>query len=114
MDKVDRKTPPVSEVKVRPIETSEGAWMLVPLTESCTLVEQYSLSDPGGALGIFQALVATGAIRDTMSGIVEMATEHRCEPAEAVSFVGPDGEPLDRKPAEEPAVDVRSSSEGSR
>ncbi|NIM61069.1 MAG: hypothetical protein GTN89_09780 [Acidobacteria bacterium] len=109
MDRVDRKKPPASEVKVRPIETSEGAWMLVPLTESCTLVEQYSLSDPGGALGIFQALVATGAIRDTMSGIVEMATEHRCDPAQAVSFIGPDGKPLDPEPAEERAVRVRPS-----
>lgn len=97
MDRVDREKPPISEVKLRPIETSEGAWMLVPLTETCTLVEQYSFSDPGGALGIFQALVATGAIRDTMSGIVKMAVEHRCEPPEAVSFIGPDGKPLDRK-----------------
>lgn len=96
MDEVDRKQPPISDVKLRPIETSEGAWMLVPLTESCTLVEQYTFSDPGGALGIFQALVATGAIRDTMKGIVKMAEEHSCEPAEAMGFFGPDGKPADK------------------
>ena len=33
MDEVDRKLPPIAEVagKIRPIESSEGSWMLVPL-----------------------------------------------------------------------------------
>jgi hypothetical protein len=96
MDVVDRERPPISDVKgkIRPIEASEGSWMLVPLGESCTLVEQYTRSVPGGALGVLQALVASGAIRDTMKGIVEMAQEHRCEPAQAVSFFGPDAKPF--------------------
>jgi hypothetical protein len=68
--------------------------MLVPLDESCTLVEQYSSSDPGGALGVVQALVAAGAVRDTLKGIIEMAQEHHCEPPQAVSFFGPDGKPF--------------------
>ena len=96
MDEVDRERPPISDVKgkIRGIEASEGSWMLVPLGESCTLVEEYTRSVPGGALGVIQALVATGAIRDTMKGIVEMAQEHHCEPAQAVSFFGPDGKPF--------------------
>ena len=68
--------------------------MLVPLGESCTLVEVYSLSDPGGALGVVQALVAAGAIRDTLEGIVEMAQEHHCDPPPAEDFFGPDGKPF--------------------
>ena len=72
--------------------------MLVPLSESCTLVEEYTRSDPGGALDVIQAFVAAGAIRDTMKGIVEMAQEHHCEPPEALSFFGPDGKPFS-KPA---------------
>jgi len=97
MDEVDRKKPPISEIdgQLHPIVSSEGAWMLVPLAESCTLVEQYSSSDPGGALGVLQALAAASAIRDTMKGIVEMAREHHCEPSQAASFFGPDGKPFD-------------------
>lgn len=96
MDEVDRELPPIAEVagKIRPIESSEGSWMLVPLGESCTLVEEYSLSDPGGALGVVQALVAAAAIRDTLKGIVEMALEHHCDPPSAEDFFGPDGKPF--------------------
>ncbi len=95
MDEVDRERPPISDFKdkIHPIEASEGSWMLVPLTESCTLVEQYTMSDPGGALGILQALVAAGAVRNTMKGIVEMAQEHHCEPPQEASFFGPDAKP---------------------
>ena len=98
MDEVDRERPPISDVKgkIRPIEASEGSWMLVPLAESCTLVEEYSRSDPGGALGVIQALVASGAIRDTLKGMVAMAQEHHCEPPPSVSFLGPDGKPFSR------------------
>jgi hypothetical protein len=99
MDEVDRKQPPISEIdgKIKPIVSSEGSWMLVPLGESCTLVEQYSRSDPGGALGVLQALMAAGAIRDTMLGITEMAQEHHCEPSAEASFLGPDAKPI-KKP----------------
>jgi len=98
MDKVDRKQPPISEIdaKINPIVSSEGSWMLVPLGESCTLVEQYSRSDPGGALGVLQALMAAGAIRDTMRGIVEMAEKHHCDPPPAESFLGPDAQPFSK------------------
>jgi hypothetical protein len=98
MDEVDREQPPISDVagEIHPIEASEGSWMLVPLAESCTLVEQYSSSDPGGALGVVQALVAASAIRDTLKGIVEMAREHHCEPPAAEDFLGPDGQPVSR------------------
>lgn len=98
MDEVDRERPPLSDVKgkIRPIESSEGSWMLVPIGESCTLVEEYSRSDPGGALGVLQALMAAGAIRDTLVGIVEMAEEHQCLPPLSSGFLGPDARPLDK------------------
>jgi hypothetical protein len=96
MKQVDRTAPPVRDVAahIRPIEASVGSWMVVPLGESCTLVEHYSESDPGGALGVFKAFVAAGAIRDTLEGIVEMAREHRCEPPASARFHGPDGKPV--------------------
>ena len=95
MDEVDRSKPPIADVvdDIRAIESSVGAWMLVPLGESCTLIEEYSEADPGGAMGLIHGLVAAGAIRDTLKGIVAMAEQHRCEPAAAVSFLGPDGKP---------------------
>ena len=96
MDEVDRELPPIAKIagEIRPIEASEGSWMLVPLGESCTLIEEYSLSDPGGALGVVQALVAAAAVRDTLEGIVKMAREHHCDPPPAVDFFGPDAKPL--------------------
>jgi hypothetical protein len=105
MDEVDRTLPTIAKVNadIRPIVASEGAWLLVPLGESCTLIEEYSSSDPGGALGAIQALVAAGAIRDTLTGIVEMATDHRCEPPAASGFHGPDGKLLKTPALDSPA-----------
>lgn len=96
MDQVDRSRPSIAQIAadIRPIVRSEGAWMLVPLGDECTLVEEYSTTDPGGALGPIQALVAAGAIRDTLEGIVAMAQQHHCNPPRGAGFRGPDGKPL--------------------
>lgn len=96
MDEVDRSKPPIRDIAgdIRPIVESRGSWMLVPLAEECTLLEHFSWSEPGGALGVLQALVAAGAIRDTLKGITTMAQEHHCSVDEAQPFHGADGQPI--------------------
>lgn len=75
---------------VPPLEASRGAWLLVPMGKQCTVLEYTTWSDPGGFLGLAQSLVARRALRDTLRGIVRMATEHSVEPHDE-PFVRPDG-----------------------
>ena len=93
MDEVDRTKPPIRDIAddLKPIVESKGAWLLMPVSESCTLAEHYSESEAGGALGALQVLVASGAIRDTLNGVKRMAEEHRCPADESAPFHGPDG-----------------------
>jgi hypothetical protein len=96
MAKVDISKPPVSEVAsdIKPIQTSHGSWVLVPLGESCTLVEYFILTEPGGMVSIAQRLLATKSVRNAMSGVARMAEEHVLLPHDGPPFVRPDGTPI--------------------
>ena len=61
---------------------------------SCTLVEYFVWSDPGGFLGKTQSLFAARSIRETLSGLARLAREHFPAPHPAPPFVRPDGSPL--------------------
>jgi hypothetical protein len=92
---VDPKKPPIAEVSSRmpAIAATHGAWLLVPLSADCTLVEHYSYNDAGGAVEAIQFLVMRRALHDTVNGMVRLAGEHY-GPDRAGDFVRPDGTPL--------------------
>jgi len=97
MDSVDPSLPPINRVSdsMTPIRQSRGAWLLVPLTPQCTLVEQFVWSDPGGFVSMAQPLVLKRALRNTMDGIVQLARDHVSEVYADATFLRPDGTPLD-------------------
>ena len=84
----------IPDPRVGPIRSSVGAWLLIPLSESCTLVEFYTHSDPGGFLSILQWLGAGRVVRDTIDGMARMSQEHIPEPHPGARFVRPDGTPI--------------------
>lgn len=97
LDSVDPTRPPLDSVSsnMTPLEKSHGAWLLVPLGPTCTLVEYYNYTDPGGFVSIAQSLMAKGSVRDTLDGIVRLADEHLPQPHPEAVFIRPDGSPLD-------------------
>ena len=97
IDAVDPARPPYNAVSLDmpALERSYGAWLLVPLGSSCTLVEYFNHTEPGGFVSLAQALLAKSAVRDTLDGIVRLADEHLPEPHPGATFVRPDGTPLD-------------------
>jgi hypothetical protein len=96
MEDVDLSKPPVSEVAsdIKPILMSRGSWLFVPLGESCTLVEYFIWTDPGGAVSMAQRLLATKSVRNAVNGIARLAEEHVLLPHEGPPFVRPDGTPI--------------------
>ena len=97
LDTVDPTQPPLDEVSrdIPPLEDSYGAWFLVPLGGSCTLVEYYNHTEPGGFVSLAQALLAKSSVRDTLDGLVRLADEHLPEPHPGAVFVRPDGSVLE-------------------
>jgi len=97
LDTVDPTRPPLDSVSsdMAPLKRSHGAWLLIPLAPSCTLVEYYNYTEPGGFVSLGQALLAKSSVRDTLDGIVRLADEHLPEPDPDAVFVRPDGSPLD-------------------
>jgi hypothetical protein len=97
IDSVDTTKPPVSDVadKIKPLKKSSGAWLMVPLGGSCTLVEYYNYTDPGGALETAQRLLINRSIRSTLNALARLAEEHVEQPHEGPPFVRPDGSPID-------------------
>lgn len=97
IDSVDPGRPPYDAVSadMPALERSYGAWLLVTLGPSCTLVEYFNHTEPGGFVSLAQALLAKSAVRDTLDGIVRLADEHLPEPHPGAVFVRPDGTPLD-------------------
>jgi hypothetical protein len=77
-----------------PIEESRGAWLLIPLGDSCTLVEYTTLSRPGGLLNLAQVLGSRLVIRETLEGTERLAREHIPQPHPGARFVKPDGTPI--------------------
>ncbi len=96
IDDVDPTLPPMSEVAedIRPINASEGAWLLSPIADGCTLVEFYTWSDPGGAMALGQSMMAGKTIKTTVRGMLTMAAEHSSLPHDGPPFLKPDGTPL--------------------
>ena len=87
--------PPVKiNARVRSLEESVGAWLLVPLGDDCTLVEYTARGEPGGMMGTFQWMAASRTLRKTVEGMVELAREHLDGPHPELSFVRPDGSPM--------------------
>lgn len=96
MKSVSSETAPVEDPPdLSPIKFSRGAWLLVPLSEDCTLVEHFSWSDPGGFVGMMQGLVLGRALEQSVAGVVRMADERYRGPVSGPPFVRPDGTPLD-------------------
>jgi hypothetical protein len=93
---VDPSRPPLDSVSSRfdPIRSSHGAWLLVPLDDSCTLVEYFVWVDPGGFLAKAQFLFAGRTVRDSLQGVVRLAEEHLSLPHAGIRFLRPDGTPL--------------------
>ena len=93
IDSADTTRPPVSDIagQLKPLEESRGAWLMVPLGESCTLVEYYNWTDPGGFPKIAQSLAAKSSIRSTLSALARLAEQHVAQPHDGSPFVRPDG-----------------------
>ena len=93
------KTPPVDDPPdLSPIEWSRGAWLLVPLGDSCTLLEHFTWSKPGGFVGMIQGMVLGRALRESVEGMVRLAAERYRTPPGGLPFVRPDGTPLSPPP----------------
>jgi hypothetical protein len=97
MEEADPTRPPINSVSsdIRPLVATRGAWLFVSLGASCTFIEFYNWSDPGGALSVAQALMAKRTVRNTLNGVVRMAEEHVGEPHPEAHFVRADGTPLE-------------------
>ena len=97
-DKADPEAYPMSTVSsdLKPVEFSEGAWLLVSLGESCTLIEYFNWTDPGGGMvGFTQPMVFTKGLRQTAAGMAELAEQYRSSTPSGPVFMLPDGTPLD-------------------
>jgi hypothetical protein len=95
---VDPEAPPMNSVSsdLKPVKESRGAWLLVPLAESCTLVDYFNWSDPGGGMvGFTQPMVFKKGLNQTVSGVVELARKYRTGAPDGPPFLLPDGTPLD-------------------
>lgn len=90
-----RTEPPVAEIadRLRPLESSQGAWLLGAFGPECTSIEYFTRSDPGGAAALLQPLVVDRALGRTVEGIVRMARRHLGVHPD-LEFVRPDGTPL--------------------
>jgi hypothetical protein len=95
---VDPASPPMNSVSsdLKPIKSSQGAWLLVPLAESCTLVEYFNWSDPGGGVvGLTKPMVFSRGLRQTAAGVVELGEKYRVALPPGPDFVLPNGKALD-------------------
>ena len=88
--------PPVEiDSNVPPIEEDWGAWLLVSLGESCTLVEYVASGEPGGLVGVLQWMALTRTLKTTFRGMVAMVEEHLAAPHARPVFHRPDGTPIE-------------------
>ena len=96
-DDVDASKPPMNAVSedLPALESSYGAWFVVPINDHCTLVEYYNHAEPGGFVSFAQGLLAKKTVRDTLEGTVRLADEHLSQPHPDCIFVRPDGSRLD-------------------
>jgi hypothetical protein len=87
--------PVVLDSQVPPIDEDWGAWLLISLGESCTLVEYVASGEPGGIVGMLQWMALTRTLKTTFRGMVEMVQEHLDEPHPKTVFHRPDGTPIE-------------------
>ena len=97
MDTVDTETPPIRSVAkdLSGLKRSYGAWLLLPVSPGCTLIEYFNHTEPGGFVSFAQGLMAKSSVRDTFEAIVRLGDEHLAAPGAEESFMRPDGTPLD-------------------
>lgn len=81
----------LARLRLSPIRESRGAWLMIPVSAGCTLIEYVTFSDPGGILSLAQWVGAGRVIRDTLEGVQKLAREHVPEPHLEARFVRPDG-----------------------
>lgn len=81
----------LSDLGLSPIKGSRGAWLMIPLGETCTLVEYVTISNPGGFLNVANWFAAGHVIRENLEGLQRLATEHVPEPHPDSRFLRPDG-----------------------
>ena len=80
-----------SDLGLSPIKGSRGSWLMIPLSESCTLIEYVTVSNPGGFLNIANWFAAGHVIRENLEGLQRLAKEHVTEPHPESTFLRPDG-----------------------
>jgi len=84
-----------ADLGLAPIKASRGAWLMIPLSPSCTLVEYVTISNPGGFLNVANWFAAGHVIRENLEGLQRLATEHVPEPHPESLFLRPDGTEID-------------------
>ena len=88
-----------SDLGLSPIKESRGAWLMIPVSESCTLIEYVTVSNPGGFLNLAQWFASGHVIRENLEGLQRLATEHIPEPHPESRFLRPDGTVIEGPPA---------------
>jgi len=97
MEGIDRSRPPFDRMGpgVSPVKATRGSWLLVRVAESCTMIEYFSWSEPGGAAGLVQGFLIRRLLRRTLQGAVLLAEEHLSSSRSHSGFTRPDGTRLD-------------------
>jgi hypothetical protein len=80
-----------ADLSLSPIKGSRGAWLMIALSESCTLIEYATVSNPGGFLNVANWFAAGHVIRENLEGLQRLAIEHISEPHPEARFFRPDG-----------------------
>jgi len=80
-----------ADLGLSPIKGSKGAWLMIPLNETCTLIEYVTVSNPGGFLNVANWFAAGHVIRENLEGLQRLAIEHVPEPHPESRFLRPDG-----------------------
>lgn len=76
-----------------PVGFSEGAWLLVPLSDGRTLMEFYTWTDPGGAVPAGLATrFASGTMIEAFADLEAVARELAGQPSRG--YTRPDGAPM--------------------
>jgi hypothetical protein len=89
-----------SDLGLTPIKGSRGAWLMIPLSDTCTLVEYVTYTNPGGFLNVANWFAAGHVMRENLEGLQRLATEHVPEPHPDSRFLRPDGTEIGASPVE--------------
>jgi hypothetical protein len=79
----------VQDAGVRALEESRGSWLVIEVSPGCSVLEYWTISDPGGFLGSIQWLMARTAIRQAAEGMALLAADYEDEtPAALLEQIG--------------------------